>query len=147
VSLSRARKSRTFRIAPLAAALAAAAIVAGCGGGDDDEGTTAATTTGGGGGGGSRTVEMTEYEFVPNDLKAAQGDTITADNKGKLEHNLTIEEAPDAEKESKQLAATSDVQAGSSADLTVNVDPGKHSIVCTIPGHRELGMIGTIQVK
>jgi len=130
----------------LAAALAAVTIAAGCGGGDD-EGTTAATTTGGGGGGGSQTVEMTEYEFVPNDLKAAEGDTITADNKGKLEHNLTIEEAPDAEKESKQLAATSDVQAGSSADLTVNVDPGKHSIVCTIAGHRELGMIGTIDVK
>ena len=130
----------------LTAALAAATIAAGCGGGDD-EGTTAATTTGGGGGGGSQTVEMTEYEFVPNDLKAAEGDTITADNKGKLEHNLTIEEAPDAEKESKQLAATSDVQAGSSADLTVNVDPGKHSIVCTIAGHRELGMIGTIDVK
>ena len=130
----------------MVAAFAVAAIVAGCGGGDDDEGTTTATTNGGGGGK-SQTVEMTEYEFIPNDLKAAQGDSITAENTGKIEHNLTIEEASNAEKQSRQLAATPNVQSGDSADLTVNVDPGKHSIVCTIPGHRELGMVGTIDVK
>jgi plastocyanin len=137
---------RTLRVAVLAVALAAAAIATGCGGGDDDEGTSAATTTGGGGGG-AQTVELTEYEFVPNDLEAGQGDSITADNTGKLEHNLTIEEGTDAEKASKELAATPDIQAGSSANLSVTVDPGKYSIVCTIAGHRELGMIGSIDVK
>ena len=90
---------------------------------------------------------MTEYEFDPNDLQVGAGDVIEADNAGKLEHNLTIEEGADAEKESKQLAATPDVQAGSSGNLTVPDDPGRHSIVCTIPGHRELGMIGTIEIK
>jgi len=135
---------RTLRVAVPAAALAAAAIATGCGGGDD-EGTASATT--GGGGGGGQTVEMTEYEFLSNDLQVSAGDSITADNGGKLEHNLTIEEGADAEVKSKQLAATPDVQAGSSADVTVPDDPGKHSIVCTIAGHRQLGMIGTISIK
>jgi uncharacterized cupredoxin-like copper-binding protein len=36
---------------------------------------------------------------------------------------------------------------GESADLTVDVDPGQHSIVCTIDDHRGQGMIGTIDVK
>jgi plastocyanin len=134
-------------------ALAALALAAGCGG-DDDEETTAATTEtttteagGGGGGGGGETVSMTEYEFDSNDLSVSQGDTLTVTNDGSIEHNLTIEEASDAKKSSTELAATPNVAPGDSADLTVNVDPGQHSIVCTIDDHRGLGMIGTIDVK
>jgi uncharacterized cupredoxin-like copper-binding protein len=64
-----------------------------------------------------------------------------------VEHNLTIREGPDPEQESPELAATPDVQSGDSADLTVDAEPGKHSFVCTIPGHAEQGMIGTITVE
>ncbi len=128
---------------------AAIGIPAGCGGDDDDEGTTAATTTeeSGGGGGGATTVGMTEFEFDPNDLTVSQGDTITAQNDGNVEHNLTIREGPDPEQETAELAATPDVQSGDSAELTVDADPGKHSMVCTLPGHAEQGMIGTITVE
>ena len=131
-------------------ALAALGLAAGCGG-DDDEETTAATTetttAAGGGGGGGETVSMTEYEFDSNDLSVSQGDTLTVENDGSIEHNLTIEEASDAKKESTELGATPNVARGESADLTVDVDPGQHSIVCTIDDHRGLGMIGTIDVK
>jgi plastocyanin len=131
-------------------ALAALGLAAGCGGDDDDE-TTAATTettaSAGGGGGGGQTVSMTEYEFDSNDLSVSQGDALTVTNDGSIEHNLTIEEAGDAEKPSNELAATPNVAPGDSADLTVDVDPGQHSIVCTIDDHRGLGMIGTINVK
>jgi len=142
------RRLRNLRVGQLLPALGAAAIAVGCGGGDDDDATTAATTTGGGGGGGgAETVELTEYEFTPNDLKVSQGDTITADNGGDIEHNLTIEQGTDAETASKELQGTPDIQSGDSANLDVTVKPGRYSIVCTIAGHRELGMIGTISVR
>ena len=143
---------RSLRVLPIVLVLAAAAIAAGCGGDDDDDGgTTAATTqeetTAGGGGGGAQTVEMTEFEFIPNDLSVQSGDTVTTDNTGSTVHNLTIEQGSDPEKASKELAATPDVAGGESGDLKVDVDPGEYSIVCTIGNHRELGMIGTIQVE
>jgi len=140
---------RHLRILSLLLVIVAAGIAAGCGGGDDEETTTPATTateTEAAGGGG-QTVGMAEYEFTPNDLTATQGDAVTAENDGKIEHNLTIEEGPDPEKASKELTATPNVQPGDSTELTVDVDPGDYSIVCTISGHRELGMIGTIKVE
>ncbi|HSJ16845.1 MAG TPA: plastocyanin/azurin family copper-binding protein [Solirubrobacterales bacterium] len=142
---------RSLRVLPLALVVVVAAIAAGCGGDDDDDGgTTAAATqetTAAGGGGGAQTVEMTEFEFIPNDPSVKAGDTLTTDNTGSTVHNLTIEEGSDPEQASKELAATPDVAAGDSAELKVNVDRGEYSIVCTIGNHRELGMVGTIQVE
>lgn len=141
---------RSRWILPLLVVLAAAGIAAGCGGDDDDGDTTAPATTATeteAGGGGAQTVTMTEFEFDPNDLVAKQGDTITAENTGSTVHNLTIEEGPDPEKASTEVTGTPDVNAGDSADLKVDADPGEYSIVCTISNHRELGMIGTIKVE
>jgi plastocyanin len=146
------RNVRPRLLLSLLLVLAAFGVAAGCGGDDDDDETGAGTTTttdaaGGGGGGGAQTVDMTEFEFEPNDLTASQGDSITAENTGSTVHNLTIEEGSDPEQASKELAATPDVNAGDSGDVTVDVDPGEYSIVCTISNHRELGMIGTIKVE
>lgn len=139
-----------LRILPLLLVIAAAGLAAGCGGDDDDDEAAAPATTATeaeGGGGGAQTVSMTEFEFEPNDLTAAQGDTITADNTGSTVHNLTIEEGSDPEQASTEVAATPDVDAGDSGELTVDADPGEYSIVCTIANHREQGMIGTIKVE
>jgi plastocyanin len=140
---------RILRPVSILLVVAAAALIVGCGGDDDDDDTAATTgaETTAGGGGGATTVVMTEFEFDPNDLTVSQRDTITAQNDGNVEHNLTIREGPDPEQETAELAATPDVQSGDSADLTVDVDPGKHSMVCTLPGHAEQGMIGTITVE
>jgi plastocyanin len=140
---------RLRNILPLLLVIVAVGVGAGCGGDDDDDETaaTTATTTEAGGGGGGQTVEMTEFEFEPNDLTASQGDTITAENTGSTVHNLTIEEGPDPEKASTELAATPDVDAGQSGEVTVDVDPGEYALVCTIANHRELGMVGTIKVE
>jgi plastocyanin len=143
------RSVRPRPILSLLLVLAAFGVAAGCGGDDDDDTSAGTTTTteAAGGGGGAQTVDMTEFEFEPNDLTATQGDSITAENTGSTVHNLTIEEGSDPEQASKELTGTPDVAAGDSADLTVDVDPGEYSIVCTISNHRELGMIGTIKVE
>lgn len=83
---------------------------------------------------------MTEYAFDPKDGTAAQGDTITATNDGEIPHNYTIEADGDE-------VTTGDVDPGSSGEVTVDVDPGDYDVICTIPGHADQGMVGTLTVE
>jgi uncharacterized cupredoxin-like copper-binding protein len=132
---------------PLAAPLLAAAVVslAGCGGGDDDQGAKAPEP------GAPRPegveVAMTEYEFSPSDPSVERGATITVSNEGSIAHNLTIERGPDPTKKSERLAGTSSFAPGGSEELTVDLKPGEYALVCTVPGHRQAGMVGNIRVK
>ncbi|HYU61904.1 MAG TPA: plastocyanin/azurin family copper-binding protein [Solirubrobacterales bacterium] len=140
-------------IGVLAVVLSVALIGFGAGcGGDDDEDTTAATTStteaaGGGGGGATTQVGMTEYSFEPNDLTVNAGDTISLSNDGKIPHNFTIVEGDNPTANSAELAASDDIAPGDSGELVVDVEPGEYSFLCTISGHAEQGMTGTITVK
>jgi plastocyanin len=92
-------------------------------------------------GGGGAPVAMTEYAFDPSDVSASQGDTVTAQNDGQTIHNLTVLDG------NEELGATEDVDPGQSADLEVDFDPGDYEMICTIPGHADLGMEGTFTVE
>jgi plastocyanin len=66
--------------------------------------------------------------------------TIDFDNPSALEHNVAIEQ------NGKQVAVSATLAEGKtsvSADLT----PGTYTYLCTIPGHAEAGMEGTLVVK
>jgi plastocyanin len=149
---------RTNRFISLTTAgVLSVALIAGCGGDDNKDKTNTQTTpttqettpTTGGGGTASKsvTVKMQEYSFGPSDVTIARGGTITVENAGKISHNLTIEQGPDPKQETKKLAGTSTFLPGKSEKLTVNLKPGKYAMACTVPGHREQGMVGTITVK
>jgi uncharacterized cupredoxin-like copper-binding protein len=128
-------------------------IGAGCGGGDDNNASTtsttstSATTTGGSETGGAKTVDLSEYSIDPSSLNVTKGTKLTVKNDGNIAHNLTIEQGSDPKKASKKLEGTSTFLGGKSEDLTVDLKPGKYAMACTVPGHRELGMVGTITVK
>lgn len=161
---SPATRRRFSRLAALVLALAALGLVA-CGGDDDDgdEQAGAGTQTeteapdangggggDGGGGGGARaseTVGMTEFSFGPSDVVVEEGGTVTAENEGSTVHNFTIEEGTNPEQPNQELLATSDVNAGDNAELEVDLPPGEYALVCTIPGHREQGMVGSVTVE
>jgi plastocyanin len=142
---------RVFRILALALVALVAAFAGGCGGGDDNNAATTTTQTTAteptGGGGGTTTVSMAEYKFDPNSLSVSRGDTLTVENKGSIGHNLTIEKGPDPKKKSQKLAGTPTFLPDKTEKLKVDLSPGKYAIVCTVAGHRELGMTGTITVK
>ncbi len=87
------------------------------------------------------TVSMTEYAFGPDSVTVARGDTVTAENEGEVVHNLTIFEGDE------ELEGTENVDPGGSGDLTVEVPSGDYEMICTIPGHEELGMVGEITVE
>jgi uncharacterized cupredoxin-like copper-binding protein len=145
------------RIITFALALALVVVVGGCGGDDDDneqasggQTTTQQTTTSGGEGGAvarNATVAMTEYEFSPSDLTIRRGGTITVSNDGQISHDLTVEQGPNPNEETKKLAGTPDFLPGKSERLTVDLKAGKYAIVCRVPGHRQQGMTGTLTVR
>jgi plastocyanin len=129
-----------MRLLPrLAAALAclAAALIAGCG---DDDGSAPVAR-------GPNTVVMTDYEYRPRDLRVRRGQTLTVVNEGGIAHNLTIERGPNPRQETDRLAGTDSFLKGDREELRVDLSPGQYVTVCTVPGHRELGMVGTLAVR
>jgi plastocyanin len=126
--------------------LAGVGLVA-CGGDDDDDDTAAteATTTeeAAGGGGGDTEVSMTEYAFDPADATVGQGEALGATNDGELTHNYTIKGVP----EEAHGNTTGDIDPGERGALGAPEDPGEYDVICTIPGHAEKGMKGTLTVE
>ena len=121
---------------PLVAAIAVLpALLGGCGG--DDANLPK----------GPGTVAMKEYQFIPSKVTVRRGATLTVANAGNIAHNLTVERGPDPKKESARLIGTSSFLPGKSQRLRVGLRPGRYAIVCTVPGHRQLGMVGTLTVR
>jgi plastocyanin len=128
----------------LLAAVALAAV--GCGGGGGKKEKTTAGGTPSKPAAGAVGVDLKEYSFTPSKVTVKRGQTIEARNVGSLSHNLTIERGPDPKKETKKLAGTPTFGPGSTEKVTVSLDPGKYALVCTVSGHRQLGMVGTLTV-
>jgi len=138
----------------IVAALAVLGLAA-CGGGssDNNDSTAAATpppatTTGGAGGGGAAsTVDISTppgsdlaYDQKSADAKAGSV-TIDFDNKQAQPHDVAVEDSS-----GKELGATELVSSGTS-NTTVDLTAGSYTFFCTVPGHREAGMEGTLTVK
>jgi plastocyanin len=66
--------------------------------------------------------------------------TITFANSSPLEHNVTIAEG------SKVLGATPTFKGGSRT-LKLKLKPGTYTFYCSVPGHRQAGMEGTLTVS
>lgn len=98
---------------------------------------------GGGDGGGGATapvaVTLSEFAIDPATITAEVGDvTFDVTNAGTQTHNLTIEETD---------ATTGDIAGGGTATLAAgNLDAGDYTLLCTIPGHADQGMTGTLTV-
>jgi plastocyanin len=66
--------------------------------------------------------------------------TITMANMSPLEHDVAVAEG------TKVLGQTP-VFKGGTKTLTLNLKPGKYVFYCTVPGHRQAGMEGTLNVS
>lgn len=118
---------------------------------DDDEETTQATTTeettGGGGGGGGETVAVSavpdnSFAFEQDSLETKAGTTtFEFDNPASLGHDFCVEGFGGDE-----LGCT-EVISESSATLDLDLQAGEHTFYCSVAGHREGGMEGTLTVK
>jgi plastocyanin len=108
--------------------------------------TTGTTTTTEAAQAGAETVKVSSpadgsLVFEPSKLTAKAGTvTIDYDNPSPVDHSIAIEAGGETLDES-EIAANATLTA--SADLK----PGKFVYFCTVPGHREAGMVGTLTVK
>ena len=140
----------------LVLALAALTLVA-CGGGDSDTAATTAETTaeskgGGAEGGGSEgggsvikidAVEGSGLEFVQKSVTTKAGPaTIEFTNPQSLGHNVEIEDAS-----GEEVAATEVITDSKTTASIDDLKPGKYTFYCSVPGHEEAGMKGTLTVK
>jgi uncharacterized cupredoxin-like copper-binding protein len=145
----------------LVLALAAVVLVA-CGGSSDNSSSSATeatsgggeTTSGGasggkeeGGGGGGSTVEFEadpegSLAYTTTEATAKAGKVaIDFNNPQGLTHDVAIESSSGEEVGKTELIAEG------SDSTTVNLKPGTYHFYCTVPGHREAGMEGTLTVK
>jgi plastocyanin len=134
--------------------------LAACGDDDDDDDTTAAapattteaetttedTTTEaqGGGGGGGETVDVSLTDFAidpPNPSVAAGTVTFAVSNDGQAPHNLEVEGGGVEE------ALPTDLSAGDSGELTVDLQPGTYEWYCPVGNHAAMGMEGELTVE
>lgn len=130
-----------FRRAAGSAALALALLpVAGCGGGSGELKDTRPTTStqAPAAAGVVLTVTGTEYSFDPSALKASPGKTtIRFTNRGAVDHDFSIDAL------GLQIVAS----PGKTAEATVTLKPGTYKSHCSIPGHTQSGMHGTLTVS
>jgi plastocyanin len=122
----------TRRLPASVLVLAALAPIAGCGGSGGPVRPP-----------GPNEVVMTEYRFTPRDREVARGAELTVRNEGQLAHDLTVERPGT----SKALAGTGTFLGGRARKLSIDLSPGRYRIVCTVPGHERLGMVGTLTVR
>lgn len=106
--------------------------------------TGAAATEPSGGNMEGQVIELSEWAIKPDKLELPAGMTkFVATNVGEFTHNVVfrlegqgmIGKSPDFKKEDGPQT------------FEVDLKPGTYKMVCTIAGHEESGMVGTLTVK
>ncbi len=86
-------------------------------------------------------VAAKEFAFEPKEVKVKAGQPVrlVLENKGVIEHDIVVE---------KLGVKTAAIQPGKTAELTFTPKAkGRYPIVCSVPGHKEAGMTGTLVVE
>jgi plastocyanin len=147
-------------VALLTLVFVAAALVA-CGSDSESNPTTTETankatsgatagsgeSSGGGGGGGSGVKLEADpngaLAYTTTEVSAKAGNvTIDFNNPQALEHDVAVESS------SGEEVGKTDLIANESTSVTLqDLKPGTYTFFCSVPGHREAGMEGTLTVK
>jgi len=109
------------------------------------EGSKGGEAEGSKGGGAATTLQLsadpTALAYDKTELSAKPGKvTIDFENPAPLEHNVVIEQ------DGKELAGFEPIAEGEE-ELTAELEAGTYTFFCSVPGHREAGMEGTLVVK
>jgi plastocyanin len=67
--------------------------------------------------------------------------TIEFTNASPLPHNVTVQSGTSG----PTIAATPTFTGGTKS-ITMTLKPGKYTYYCSVPGHRQAGMLGTLTV-
>jgi plastocyanin len=133
--------------------LASLALVA-CGSSGSSSSSNTTTSESGAAAGGSEKAggggETISFEADPNGQLAYTTTTATAkagdvtidfNNPQALEHDVAIEDS------SGKIVGQTELVGEGSTSAPLQLKPGTYHYFCTVPGHREAGMEGTLTVK
>jgi plastocyanin len=113
---------------------------------EPEEAGGAAGEAGGSASAGGETLELaaspTELAYDKKTLTSNKSGKVTIDleNPSAIEHDVAIEQ------NGKEIAVSETIKE-SSTSVTADLKPGTYTFLCTIPGHAEAGMEGTLVVK
>lgn len=146
------------KFAALFALLLAALALAACGGGSDTTGeesapapeTTQEAESEKEAEGGTAGASTLDFEADPSGNLAYTTDEVTGKagkvtvnftNSSPVPHDVAIED------EAGETIAETEVLAEGTDSTTAELEPGTYTYYCTVPGHRQAGMEGTLTVK
>ncbi len=91
----------------------------------------------------SVSIGAREFSFVPKDVKVPAGEvTFVVKNAGVIEHNFVLED-----KAKKKAAEIPILEPAQTLEVKATLKPGVYRIYCTLPGHKDAGMVGTLTVQ
>jgi len=76
------------------------------------------------------------YQFKNAEAKAGKV-TLESQNDSSVPHNIALKDGPEGEV----------VQGGKTSTVTANLKPGRQTFFCSVPGHEQAGMTGTLTIK
>jgi plastocyanin len=86
-------------------------------------------------------ADPSQVAFDTTELTAEPGKvTIDLDNPSALEHNVAIDQ------DGRQIAISKTIAQGKTS-VSAELQPGTYTFLCTVPGHAEAGMQGTLTVR
>ena len=131
------------RLITLALALSAMTLAA-CGG--DDEATTESSTEAGGGAGPALQVSAVPdggLAFEQESLETKPGlINVTFDNPAPIAHDFCVED-----EDGNELGCTELIADGDTDVAEYDLEPGEYTYYCSVAGHRDGGMEGTLTVE
>jgi plastocyanin len=84
-------------------------------------------------------VVIRDFVFAPAQLTIPLHTdvAVTVTNEGTTTHNFSVD----------ALEISVDLTPGETTSVTLNAPAGTYEFICNVPGHRELGMVGTISAE
>jgi plastocyanin len=138
----------TFRLKSLLAitALACMGLLAACGS-DDSSSSSSSSSSSDSSSSTAASGDLTvtadksgQLAWDPTELTAKAGKvTVTLDNPSPVAHDIQVEGG--------DVEETSDLVTAGKTSLSLDLKPGTYEYYCTVPGHKDAGMDGTLTVQ
>ncbi len=88
-------------------------------------------------------ADPTQLLFNTKKLSSKPGKvTIDFQNPAQIEHDVAVSKG-----QSSQIIGKTDLIAQGKTSTSVELASGTYTFFCTVPGHREAGMVGTLTIK
>jgi uncharacterized cupredoxin-like copper-binding protein len=90
------------------------------------------------------TIRLTAREFLyePKEVSSPPGDVIfVVKNGGEIEHNFVVEDQAQ-----KRRAVIPIIDPDQTLEAKATLQPGTYTIYCSLPGHRDAGMVATLRI-